>query len=377
MINPSIGIRANPKQARGRSYVSRLGYNTGCSSYTQGVEICRLSGSSINRAEALKRKNELQNLLEKKTQIVKTVGANVYEFREYEQEISDIRADLLHKQRTKNRVPRASNRGPMSLHVLSQRSKGKIRDKFTAFYRACGDKKTFATLTFINAVSDTIAIKILNKFFTALRDDFENVKYAWVAERQTENKKYPNNIHFHIIINKFLPVAHYNYLWIVQQYNAGLRFEDYTLTDIRRAHADDTLKNILNPFDVKKIRTIYGLSWYLTKYITKNQSTGFQCAAWHCSRSVSRLFTKTVVGRSCMAALNSFRNTRIKPKTGEVIRGGKKIHAFYQLYYIENKIFFLPEMAELEMVNSWILDGWPVGEIPKENDYSILEFYCN
>jgi hypothetical protein len=363
-----------------RGYYHRLGYNTAVSAYTQSNDIARLSGSSINRAESKKRKDEIAEGLKEKAQIVEKVGKTVNDYYEYRRQIENIRAYLLALQGATGRLPITSTKRDLSIHFLSSRSKGKIRDKCTAFYRSCGKQRTFATLTFINAVDHKTGIAILNKFLTALREDYPKLKYLWVAEKQHNNYRHPDNIHFHLILNQRLPVNRYNSLWVLQQYNSGIEHPDISRAEIDMRLQEDSISKVLNPFDIKKIKSVYGLSWYLTKYITKNDSnggSGFKCLAWHCSRSVSRLFTKTIISRSCLAEIQSLKNIRVDYKTGEVRQGQQKTGAFYQLYYIENKSYFLPEMSELEMVNKWIIRGWLPDCVPKDSDYSIIKFYCN
>jgi hypothetical protein len=366
-------------QPNARSYVSRLGYNMACTSYTQGIEIGRLSGSSLNRLQQKKRKDELKKLLSQPSQITEKVGTTVYDYAEYKSEIDHLRTIIARPAGNKKRISKSLRQ--CGVHYLSKRSKGKIRDKCTAFYRACGKQRTFCTLTFINKVTDKKAIEVLNKFFTQLREDFhKKFKYIWVAERQTENKAHPDNIHFHCILNLRLPVRRYNALWVLQQYNSGIEFDGITKSQIMQRIESETVHEVLNPFDVKNIKSVYGLSYYLTKYITKNQSEGFKCAAWHCSRAVSRLFTKTVISRSCMSTVDSFVNSRLDKKTGELKKAKQVKGAFYQLFYIENRPYFLREMAEIEAVNMWILNGSPrdkLPEVPQIGDFEICKFYNN
>ena len=261
------------------------------------------------------------------------------------------------------------------LHVLSPRSKGKIKEKATAFYRAA-KQRTFATLTFIQGVDDKNAIRILNNFFTNIRMDNPDFKYLWVAERQVNNFKYPDNIHFHCVFNMWMDVKKYNSLWVLCQYNEGLRFEDIPLSEIRARHEAGTMGEILNPFDIEKIKNIYGINYYLTKYITKNKSTGFHCLAWHCSRVVSRLFTRTVAERSCLTrAADPFLNYNVSRKTGEVFIGRFARGAFHQMYYIENKKHFLRDLREMEKTNKWILEGWLPDCIPQTDEGDLKKYY--
>jgi hypothetical protein len=237
-----------------------------------------------------------------------------------------------------------------------------------------------ATITFLNDVEDRKAVSILNKFLTSLREENDKIKYLWVAERQKNGR-----IHFHIILNKKMPVRKYNALWVLQQYNAGIckpgidinQVRSWIKTDEENPDKKSELQKRLNPFDVEKITSMYGLSWYLTKYITKNNSGAFNCLAWHCSRNVSRLFTKTVVTRSTFSKVGSADNSKIDKKTGEIIPARQISGAFYHLYFIENKYLFLPEMAELETINCWVLDGMLPDRIPMIDDEGISKFFNN
>lgn len=359
-------------QPNPRGFVSRMGYNVACTSYTQSIEIGRFSGSSLNRLQAKKRRDELQFLLTQPAQILEKVGTSINDYNEYKSQINDLRNHIAHFKRAARKIPKPHDKRGFTLHLLSPRSKAKLRDKCTAFYRSCGAQKTFCTLTFIQSIDDQTAVSILNKFLTQLRDDYSRFKYIWVAERQ-EN----GNIHFHCIFNQRLPVRRYNALWVLQQYNSGLRFENISPAEIRQRYEDDSIHEILNPFDIKKIKSVYGLSFYLTKYITKNRSEGFTCLAWHCSRNVSRLFTKTIVSRSCMQAVASFVNSRLDKSTGEIKKAREVKGAFYQLFYIENKPYFLREMAEIEQINCWVLDGMLPDKIPEIDDIDISKFFNN
>jgi hypothetical protein len=65
-------------------------------------------------------------------------------------------------------------------------------------------------------------------------------------------------------------------------------------TQIQSAYAKDNLHKLLNPVDVKPVRDINSLRGYLTQYITENVDR-CSCAVWHCNRSVSALFTSTLI----------------------------------------------------------------------------------
>jgi hypothetical protein len=337
-----------------RGIITRLGYGTICQCYSQSAEIGLFSGSTLNRKYSKQKRDEKIAYNKKFAETKKAFGGADAEYTEWINSLQSICANKINKPKCKRKFSSLETECRKPVHFLSTRSKGKVRDKCTAFHRCLGTRKTFATLTFLNDVSDKDAVKILNKFFTQLREDFPKLKYIWIAERQT---KTTGRIHFHIILNQWLPVKKYNDLWVLQQYNSGIECIGISYCTIVGLIRNGLLGKHLNPFDVKKIKNINGLSYYLTKYVTKNKSGAFECLAWHCSRSVSKLFTKTVVSRSCFAAAASFVNSRLDRKTGELTQIKAPPSPFYQLFYIENKPYFLPEMADLEMVNREIISG--------------------
>lgn len=157
-------------------------------------------------------------------------------------------------------------------------------------------------------------------------------------------------------------IKRYNGLWVLQQYNAGLTGKtaggrEISRTEIVDRYKDGTIGEVFNPLDVIPAWGISGLSWYLTKYVTKQEEgESFGCLTWHCSRRVSRLFTNQVVGPSTFAFLLSFRNWKVDRKTGQcwipqAVRGD-----FYSLVYVNNKPAVLERLRMLETVNRWIIE---------------------
>jgi hypothetical protein len=352
-----------------RSVIHRLGYNTITATYSQSSDISGLSGSSLNRSFAKQKRDENFAILKAREEATAKYRKADYEFLQSLREIESLREIAARKRGSKKRVPEKPVKRGDSLRFFSQRSKGKVRDKCTALYRCLGKQKTFATLTFISDVTDSIGVKLLNKFLTALRDRYGRIHYIYIAERQLLTT---NRIHFHLIINKFLPVREINALWVLQQYNEGIEYEgisreqvvSWIQYDRENPKEKSELQKRLNPFDVEKIRGIHGLSYYLTKYITKgNNSGGFGCSVWHCSRVVSRLFTKTVVSRSTFAAASSYVNCNLDKKTGEIRKNPGKHEKYYSLFYIENKPYFLPDMQKLEFINFAMTEGMNLGNM--------------
>lgn len=354
---------ANKRSTPQESWVNRLGYHSIVSNYTGGNRVSRLSGSSINR-----------NKKDREKFAVLGINGGQRSAIEYVKKSGQrsvlpawvmpglLTADQVEQVRNGKRVPAARERDIHKIHQLSQRSKGIVRARCAAFYRAAGGRKTFLTLGFINDVTDAGGIAILNKFLTALREKFKDLQYIWVAERQT---KTTGRIHFHLIVNKWLPVVKYNALWVLQQYNAGIVHEKLSLHEVHYYTARGELQKHLSPMDVRKVRNVRQLSQYLTKYITKgNSAGGFGCAAWHCSREVSKLFLRTIVGWEVVALAKSDENARFNPQTGEYYgpptytagRQGNSVGFLYVVYHLNRPERFLCYLREMEQINKWIID---------------------
>jgi hypothetical protein len=359
-----------------KGYVWRMGYNLCAGTYSGSDRYCPFSGSSLNRDK---------NLMYEKKEIVAGSAAAALALahkkaRPYYQRGLPIPKPLhafICRQTAQTaggfrmwlsgQNDRFEDGISLPIHVLSPRSRGKISDKAKAFFRACPGQRVFCTLTFIAPVADATGVAILNKFLTTVRKGFPNLQYLWVAERQ-EN----TNIHFHIILNKRLPVRRYNALWVLQQYQAGLRGqtkygEEISLEEIEARYKKGTIHQVFNPVDIKRVRSIAGLSAYLTKYITKQKEGFFGCSPWHCSRGVSRLFTKATVGPSAFAYMMGLGNCKVDKSTGEVFmpqlvrpkgRGG----AFCILVYVNKKDAPLRYLREMETINKWLIGG-QIGDV--------------
>lgn len=404
-----------------KGYIWSMGYNNLVGRYTQGNLFPEFSGSSINR-----KKVHAKDIPAADEDIIALAdkAADEYHFRRgypiVEWEGRRERFAVLAE--TVRDLLASGNRGSayrlalwlsaalrelqrslsLPVHVLSSRSRGKIKDKATAFFRACPGNRVFATLTFISAVDDRTAVAILNKFMTQARKKFPGLQYFWVAERQAGErndrmgvqKEATGNIHFHIILNHRLPVGRWNAMWVLAQYNSGLvghnEFgEQISKEEILMLYAADLrekfsggrskkgkkisrVQEVLNPFDIKPVRSISKLSSYLTKYITKQEKNEpFGCSAWHCSRRVSRMFTRQVVGPSAFAYMKSFANYGVDRSTGEVYSEPKEItcgNGFALMVYACNKEAPLRYLKRMEQVNKWILEGHEVDRVPTMDD---------
>lgn len=237
--------------------------------------------------------------------------------------------------------------------TLSHRTKKKIQQKAQALFE-CSDKNrfSFVTLSFIGKVADRLGKDCLNTMLTRMRKQYE-FEYIWTAERQ-ENF----NIHFHIICNNFFDVEKCNKMWVEIQNNAGIINSAISKETISHHVNSNKVQEILNPFDVKKIYNVDGVSAYITKYVTKNNAS-FWCSAWHCSRGVSKLFTKSIVTQSdylfCKDARN---NTYINKNTGEVFEPKVFQNDYAEVVTINNKKSVFDKcFKELKKINKIIIRG--------------------
>lgn len=197
-----------------------------------------------------------------------------------------------------------------------------------------GLAKTFCTLTFVNAVTDQVAVRCLGKLLKLWRDQWGEFSLLWVAERQNDNKKYPGNIHFHLVLDREVDIKKENARWTRLQYNSGIVYnvdkagQNFVLDPTYLSN--DTIAKYVNPFDIDYIKTSQGLKNYLAGYVTKSIGDIFKCRVWHCSRSVSRLATEIMtspdIHRDLLQAIPGYKNTYVykkdvvNKKSGKVIR---------------------------------------------------------
>jgi hypothetical protein len=146
----------------------------------------------------------------------------------------------------------------------------------------------FWTITFPNTTSEDTAYILLNKWLTRLRTEKMLKEYLWIAEKQ-EN----GTVHFHMVINQKMNVQKANKFMrasIMHSINKGEI--SYSRLDAMRYNGVDIAKDrktrrVINFAKGNKQKS---LTNYLTKYITKNNST-FTHLAWHSSRGYSNLIT--------------------------------------------------------------------------------------
>lgn len=259
-------------------------------------------------------------------------------------------------------------------HSLSKKTKLKIKEKVMSFYslkKSMGKEKEFCflTLTFVAKVSDEVAIRLLNLFLNFLRKKTASrFEYIWIAERQSNR-----NIHFHLVFDRcfykngelsdHLYLDYINSYWVVLQEKFGIvnqiakkkllsRLKISKFSYIHNRGQYEVIKDYLNPVSVVKVYSLSGLSYYLTKYLTKG-SDCFKCQAWHCSRLFSRIFTKQLVGSDVKKEV--FDRNINKSKKGKVPVVCKNDFAICIKIY--NKEYFSDKyLNTLDIINQYVCE---------------------
>lgn len=161
---------------------------------------------------------------------------------------------------------------------LSPRSKMKIRAKIHALTGVLSHI-VFVTLTFQNKVEGRLGVEALKCFLNNVRKRKPEFEYIWVAEKQTKNKRFVNNLHFHLITNVYWDIKRWWAYWVEVQEKFGIYRPDGTS---KASSAFDVRKVAVN--DTKKI------GGYIAGYLSKSEDT-FDCPVWNCSKRISRLYT--------------------------------------------------------------------------------------
>lgn len=187
---------------------------------------------------------------------------------------------------------------------MSPRTKSKIRRKIIAFSQL-NKRLSFLTLTFVNKVEDEKAVIVLRKFLDNIKKTSKDFQYLWVAEKQTKNEVFKDNIHFHLITNKYWDIKKGWAYWHDLQKKNGIfpREENYKAS---------------SGFDIKGLLTkeIKSVTSYLTKYVTKNKSV-FNCQVWNCSKKISALYTDFYSDYSFLEVLKNIEGIEIKEISSE------------------------------------------------------------
>lgn len=171
--------------------------------------------------------------------------------------------------------------------------KSKIRNKILNFFTLNASKKfcAFYTITFPFGISDDLAYQLLNTWLTRCRKLQGLRSYLWVAERQKNG-----TLHFHLITNNYMKIGVVNDFMKISLRNAKKKglltcrdniINRYNGVDVDNLYYPKKRRN--NKKRHTRAEAMNKLSFYLTKYVTKN-NTASQRLPWHCSRDISALF---------------------------------------------------------------------------------------
>ena len=131
--------------------------------------------------------------------------------------------------------------------------------------------------------------KALNNFFTQMRSKYELQNYLWKAEKQKNG-----NIHFHIVIDKYVEHSAIRSIWnkildnlgYIESYRANQKafhkngftprpelFKHWSLKSQIEAYKSGQVTNWSNPsstVDIHSLKKVRNAKAYLAKYLTKN-----------------------------------------------------------------------------------------------------------
>jgi len=233
---------------------------------------------------------------------------------------------LKSKENRKERAQEVKEERKKQENRLSPRSRMKIRAKIHSLTGVL-PHLVFVTLTFQAKVEDRQGVKVLKTFLNNVRKRRPDAEYLWVAEKQGKNKKFEDNLHFHLITNVYWDIKRWWTYWIEVQEKFGILREEGTSA-------------ASSAFDVKKIKSseTKKIGGYIAGYLSKSDDT-FDCRVWHCSKGVSRLYTAFYSGTGF---LDNLRRLEAEDMLGGKITSVSKEYCsilFYPLNRITSRFY--------------------------------------
>lgn len=168
--------------------------------------------------------------------------------------------------------------------VLSPRTRAKIRGILFAWHNArmthTRNKYGLIAITLTLSAPQRHSDKevkslMLNQFLTELRTAHGCRNYYWVAEAQDNE-----NIHFHVLIDKFLDKNTLTEIWNRIQQKVGYIPE-----------GADTSNKLYPSTQIEKVKSAANMATYVSKYLTKDQEERrkIEGRLWSCSREIANL----------------------------------------------------------------------------------------
>lgn len=188
-------------------------------------------------------------------------------------------------QRAKKKEPKQTGKVKLQQYTINKKE---VSHRIRNYVNQMKGEKLlyFWTITFPPGTSDDTAYILLNKWLTRLRTERMIKEYLWISERQQIG-----TIHFHMTINRRMDVQKANRFMrasimhcinnqeIIYNRTNAVKYNGVDICKDRKT------KRVVNFAKQNKQKA---LSYYLTKYVTKNNEA-FKHLAWHSSREYSNL----------------------------------------------------------------------------------------
>lgn len=220
----------------------------------------------------------------------------LYRYFEFDSASFQLRKNLFIENDLERKKP--TYRLPVEKKENRKINKAKVQGKIYALFNLKISRKfiAFYSVSFPIDMSDNVAFDIWNLWLTHLRKYYGLTNYLWVTERQ-KNK----TIHFHMLTNQFLPIKNVNRTManIIDNKvkNGFCSWGNSSVSSYNGVDVDSIYNSKRHRKTGKELNPTQVRNWlqkYVTKYVSKNNES-FEHLCWHCSRSVSQLFTSTVI----------------------------------------------------------------------------------
>jgi len=223
----------------------------------------------------------------------------------------------------RDNIIQIENRYQTEPKIMSQgykMNKSKVRQKMFALFNLKCSRKfiAFYSVSFPVGSSDDACFQCWDYWLSKLRKYFNLTNYVWVSERQGNG-----TLHFHMLTNNYMPILQINRAMAIiinnqvlagrmswgkggyyeRTYNEkGVEFkrtcfscpsvDSFNGVDVDSIYNSKRHKKTGKLLNQSELR--FWLTKYITKYVTKN-SAQYDHLCWHCSRSVSMLFTTVLM----------------------------------------------------------------------------------